>query len=113
MRSPVRRSGSPGDRWRRSDPVGVHEDQITVEVSVGEPDVPGDVRERERSGTVRRHTRRIGGPDHRTTLPRDSDAEHTGAEPADGIVTVNVPKAGKGLHSASRSPTAPEQRPNP
>ncbi|MFI7244810.1 Hsp20/alpha crystallin family protein [Streptomyces qinglanensis] len=44
---------------------------------------------------MRRHTRRIGRFDSRTTLPPDSDAEHISAELTDGVLTVNVPKAGK------------------
>ncbi|SES04730.1 HSP20 family protein [Streptomyces qinglanensis] len=53
------------------------------------------MQEKERTGTVRRHTRRIGRFDSRTTLPPDSDAEHISAELTDGVLTVNVPKAGK------------------
>ncbi|MEU7315532.1 Hsp20/alpha crystallin family protein [Streptomyces sp. NPDC007083] len=75
---------------------GVRKDQITVEVADGELDVRGEVKEKERTGTVRRHTRRIGRFDYRTTLPPNSDAEHISAELCDGVLTVNVPKTGKG-----------------
>ncbi|WP_431984614.1 Hsp20/alpha crystallin family protein [Streptomyces qinglanensis] len=83
---------------------GVDKGRITVEVSDGEFHVRGGAEEKRRTGTVRRHTRRIGRFDYRTTLPPDSDAEHIGAELAHGILTVNVPRteAGTGTGEAQR-----------
>lgn len=75
---------------------GMDKEQITVEVSDGELDVHGEVRQKERTGAVRRHTRRIGQFDYRTTLPPNADAEHISAELNNGVLTVRVPKTEKG-----------------
>ncbi|MGP4083883.1 Hsp20/alpha crystallin family protein [Streptomyces sp. KR55] len=50
---------------------GVSKDQITVEVTDVELDVHGEIKEKERSDVVRRHTRHIGQFDYRTNLPVD------------------------------------------
>ncbi|KUN82763.1 Hsp20/alpha crystallin family protein [Streptomyces griseoruber] len=75
---------------------GMDKDQITVEVSEGELDVHGEVKQREHTGAVRRHTRRIGQFDYRTTLPPNADIEHISAELSNGVLTVRVPKTEKG-----------------
>lgn len=75
---------------------GVDKDQITVEVSEGVLAVHGEIKEKERTGVVRRQTRRIGQFDYRTSLPPNSDTEHIGAELTNGVLTVRVPKAEKG-----------------
>ncbi|MDX3633429.1 MULTISPECIES: Hsp20/alpha crystallin family protein [Streptomyces] len=74
---------------------GVSKDQITVEVANGELDVHGKIKEKERTGVVRRHTRHIGQFDYRTSLPPNSDPEHISADLTDGVLTVRVPKAEK------------------
>lgn len=71
---------------------GVDKDQITVEVVEGELDVHGEIKERERSGVVRRHTRHIGQFDFHTTLPPNADTEHVSADLTNGVLTVRVPK---------------------
>ncbi|MFF5157687.1 Hsp20/alpha crystallin family protein [Streptomyces sp. NPDC000348] len=75
---------------------GVDKDRITVEVAEGELDVHGETEEKEHTGVVRRHTRRTGRFDYRTTLPPDSDTEHVSADLTSGVLTVRVPKAGTG-----------------
>lgn len=75
---------------------GVDKDQITVEVAEGELDIHGEIKERERSGVVRRQTRHIGQFDYRASLPSNSDTEHVSAELTNGVLTVRVPKAEKG-----------------
>ncbi|MEZ7007531.1 Hsp20/alpha crystallin family protein [Streptomyces sp. AD55] len=72
---------------------GVDKDRITVEVDGGELGVHGEVEERERTGVMRRRTRRVGRFDYRTALPPNADTERVGAELADGVLTVRVPKA--------------------
>ncbi|WP_328336346.1 Hsp20/alpha crystallin family protein [Streptomyces violaceus] len=74
----------------------MEKEQITVEVDEGELDIHGDIKEKEHTGVVRRHTRRIGQFDYRTTLPPNSDTEHVSADLTDGILTVRVPKTEKG-----------------
>ncbi|WP_407109674.1 Hsp20/alpha crystallin family protein [Streptomyces sp. DSM 116494] len=77
---------------------GVNKDQITVEVAEGELDIHGEIKEKEHTGVVRRHTRRTGQFDYRTTLPPNSDTEHVSADLTSGVLTVRVPKTetGKG-----------------
>ncbi|MEU1571316.1 Hsp20/alpha crystallin family protein [Streptomyces collinus] len=75
---------------------GVEKDQITVEVDEGELDIHGEIKEKEHAGVVRRHTRRIGQFDYRTTLPPNSDTEHISADLTNGILTVRVPKSEQG-----------------
>ncbi|MEU0245621.1 Hsp20/alpha crystallin family protein [Streptomyces sp. NPDC006235] len=70
-------------------------DDITVELNAGDLAVHGEIKERERTGVLRSHTRRTGGFDHRVTLPQDTDEQHITAELTDGVLTVNVPKAEK------------------
>ncbi|PWI17953.1 heat-shock protein Hsp20 [Streptomyces sp. Act143] len=71
---------------------GVDKDQITVEVTDGELDVRGEIKEKARTGVVRRHTRRIGQFDYRTSLPPNADTEHVSADLTNGVLTVRVPK---------------------
>ncbi|MGW4536531.1 Hsp20/alpha crystallin family protein [Streptomyces chartreusis] len=75
---------------------GVEKDQITVEVGEGELDVHGEIKEKERTGVVRRHSRRIGQFDYRTTLPPNADTEHVSADLTNGVLTVRVPKTERG-----------------
>ncbi|MFB8754576.1 Hsp20/alpha crystallin family protein [Streptomyces nigra] len=75
---------------------GVEKEQITVEVTDGELDVHGEIKERERTGVVRRQARHIGQFDYRTTLPPNADTEHVSADLTNGVLTVRVPKTGKG-----------------
>ncbi|GAB2449062.1 Hsp20/alpha crystallin family protein [Streptomyces incanus] len=74
---------------------GVDKDQISVEIGDGELDVHGEIKEKERTGVLRRQTRHIGEFDYRTSLPPNADPEHITAELANGVLTVRVPKARK------------------
>ncbi|OSP33703.1 MULTISPECIES: Hsp20/alpha crystallin family protein [unclassified Streptomyces] len=75
---------------------GVDKDQITVEVAEGELDIHGEIKEKEHTGVVRRHARRMGRFDYRTTLPPNSDTEHVSADLTSGVLTVRVPKTETG-----------------
>lgn len=74
---------------------GVDKDEITVEVTDSEIDVHGEIKEKERTGVIRRRARHVGEFDYRTSLPPNSDTEHISAELANGVLTVRVPKAEK------------------
>ncbi|MCP3768064.1 Hsp20/alpha crystallin family protein [Streptomyces sp. MAR25Y5] len=74
---------------------GADKEQITVEVGDGELDIHGEIKERERTGVLRRQTRHVGRFDYRTSLPPNVDTEHITAELAGGVLTVRVPKARK------------------
>lgn len=75
---------------------GVDKDQVTVEVAEGEIDVHGEIKEKERAGVVRSHTRRVGQFDYRATLPPNVDTQKVSAEMANGVLTVRVPKTEQG-----------------
>ena len=72
---------------------GVKKDDVTVEVTDGELDIHGEVKDKERTGVLRRQTRRTGSFSYRTTLPQNADTERITADLAHGILTVRVPKA--------------------
>ncbi|PWI10182.1 heat-shock protein Hsp20 [Streptomyces sp. NWU339] len=71
---------------------GVDKEQISVEVSDGELDIRGEIKEKERTGVLRRQTRHVGRFDYRTSLPPNVDTEHITAELTGGVLTVRVPK---------------------
>ncbi|MGA5629453.1 Hsp20/alpha crystallin family protein [Streptomyces cellulosae] len=76
---------------------GVKKDDVTVEVTDGELDIHGEVKDKERKGVLRRQTRRIGRFSYRTTLPRNADTDKITADLARGILTVRVPKVASAM----------------
>ena len=72
---------------------GVQRDDVQVEASSGVLTITGEFRERERTGILRRRTRRTGRFEFRTTLPTSVDSEAITASLHDGVLTVKVPKA--------------------
>ncbi|MGY1776723.1 Hsp20/alpha crystallin family protein [Geodermatophilus sp. SYSU D00804] len=72
---------------------GVTRDDVDIELSDRRVTVAGEVRQRERTGILRRTTRRVGRFSYSVTLPGDVDAEHVTAALSDGVLTVRVPKA--------------------
>jgi HSP20 family protein len=71
---------------------GVRRDDVDVEVGDSELVISGEIKERERTGILRRRTRRTGRFEYRVTLPRDADAEAVDAGLGDGVLTVRIPK---------------------
>jgi HSP20 family protein len=81
------------DAWVvEADLPGVKKRDVTVEVRDSELAIHGEVKERERTGILRRRMRRTGQFDYRVTLPGDVDDEHIEAELHDGVLTVRIPK---------------------
>lgn len=74
---------------------GVDKDDVTVEINDSEIDVHGEIKEKERTGVVRRRARQVGEFDYRASLPPNSDTGQVTAELANGVLTVRVPKAEK------------------
>ena len=72
---------------------GVRREDVQVEASSGVLTITGEFKERERTGILRRRTRRIGRFEFRTTLPSSVDTEAVTASLHDGVLTVKVPKA--------------------
>lgn len=69
---------------------GVKREDIAVDLAEGTLTVSGQVAERE--GHFRRRARRTGQFRYSVGLPEGVDAEQVGAELADGVLTVRVPK---------------------
>lgn len=74
------------------DVPGVHRKDLTVEVTGDELRVSGEIVEKERIGWLRHRTRHVGQFTYHTTLPADIDADQIGADLADGVLTVRLPK---------------------
>ena len=72
---------------------GVKRDDVDVELVGNEVAISGELKEEERTGVVRRRTRRTGRFDYRMTLPEHVDAEKVEATLAEGVLTVRVPKS--------------------
>ncbi|SNQ49667.1 Molecular chaperone (Small heat shock protein) [Frankia canadensis] len=72
---------------------GVRRDDLSIDLRERELHVAGEVRERERTGIVRRRSRRTGSFEHRVTLPGDVDPDRVEATLTDGVLTVTLPKA--------------------
>ena len=71
---------------------GVDRKDVNVEMVESELIISGEIKEKERKGILRRHTRKTGEFEYRVTLPGQTDAEHIEANLHDGVLTVRVPK---------------------
>ena len=72
---------------------GVKRDEVDVQLTDRQLTVSGEVKEKERTGILRRRTRRVGQFQYSVTLPADVDADGVSARLDDGVLTVRVPKA--------------------
>ena len=81
------------DAWVvEADLPGVKKGDVTIEVRDNELSITGELKERERTGILRRRTRRTGQFDYRVSLPGELDADNVDARLDDGVLTVRVPK---------------------
>ena len=71
---------------------GVDRKDVNVEMVESELVISGEIKEKERKGILRRHTRKTGEFEYHVTLPGQTDAEHIEANLHDGVLTVRVPK---------------------
>ncbi|MGH3133195.1 MAG: Hsp20/alpha crystallin family protein [Gaiellaceae bacterium] len=76
-----------------ADLPGVRRENVNVELVGNELTITGEAKETERTGTVRRRTRRTGHFDYRLSLPSHVDPEKVDASLSDGVLKVRVPKA--------------------
>jgi HSP20 family protein len=72
---------------------GVRQEDVDIELVGNELAISGELKEKDRTGVVRRRTRRTGRFDYRVTLPEQVDAEQIEASLAEGVLTVRVPKS--------------------
>ena len=73
-------------------PGGARED-IDIQLDDRELTDSGEVKEKERSGILRRRTRRVGQFHYAVRLPGDVDADNVTASLHEGVLTVRVPKS--------------------
>lgn len=71
---------------------GVADDDVTVELSDTELTISGEVKQRERTGVLRRVTRRVGRFDYHVTLPGVNEREEVDVTLQRGLLTVTVRK---------------------
>jgi HSP20 family protein len=71
---------------------GVKRDDVDIEVHENELQISGEIKERERTGILRRRTRRVGRFEYRVTLPTALDQDSIEASLDGGVLTVRVPK---------------------
>jgi HSP20 family protein len=71
---------------------GVQREDVSIELAGNELMITGELKERERTGILRRRTRRVGRFDYRVMLPTEVNAEGIEAKMNDGVLTVRVPK---------------------
>jgi HSP20 family protein len=71
---------------------GVRREDVHVDVQDNELAITGEIKERERTGILRRRTRKTGEFEFRVTLPGQVDAERIDANLRDGVLTVRIPK---------------------
>lgn len=78
---------------------GVKRSDVEIELIGNELAISGELKEKDRSGIVRRRTRRTGRFDYRMTLPEQVEADQIEASLADGVLTVRVPKSERAQHT--------------
>lgn len=72
---------------------GVKREDVNIELAGSELLISGEIKERERKGTVRRRSRRTGRFEYRVGLPAQVDPEKIEASLNEGVLAVRVPKS--------------------
>lgn len=76
-----------------ADLPGVKRNDVDVELVGSELTISGEIKERERTGLLRRQARRTGRFDYRVTLPDHVESDQIEASLNEGVLTVRVPKS--------------------
>lgn len=77
---------------------GVKREDVQIEQIGNELAISGEFKEKERSGVLRKQTRRTGQFAYRVVLPEQVDTEMVQAKLSDGVLTVTIPKSTKAAH---------------
>jgi HSP20 family protein len=72
---------------------GVKGDDVNIELRDNEVRITGEIKVKERTGVLRRQTRRVGQFEFMMTLPGDINPEEVEASLHDGVLTVRLGKA--------------------
>jgi HSP20 family protein len=82
------------DAWlMEAELPGVKRGDVTVEMQGDELVIHGEIKERERTGVLRRRSRRVGQFEFRVRLPGNIDESGIDANLHAGVLTVKAPKA--------------------
>jgi HSP20 family protein len=71
----------------------VKAEDVDVELTDGELAIHGEIKQRERTGVLRRQTRRTGQFDYRVTLPAQVETDSVEASLKDGVLRLKLPKS--------------------
>lgn len=72
---------------------GVKSEDVAVELHDNQLSIHGETKQRERTGILRRQTRRTGQFDYRVTLPGQVDADKVDASLKDGVLRLQLHKS--------------------
>jgi HSP20 family protein len=75
---------------------GVKQEDVDIEINGREMTVTGEVKEKERTGILRRRTRKLGEFTYTVTLPGEIADDKVSAVLDSGVLTIRVPKSQKG-----------------
>jgi HSP20 family protein len=75
------------------DVPGLRREDVNIELRDNEVRITGELKEKERTGLLRRQTRRVGRFEFGVTLPGDIDPDRVDATLRDGVLTVRLGKA--------------------
>lgn len=74
---------------------GARRDEVNIELRENEVRISGEIKEKERTGVLRRRTRRTGQFEYVVALPDQIDPERVDAELSNGVLTVRLGKSAK------------------
>jgi HSP20 family protein len=74
---------------------GVRRDDVQIELRENEVRISGEIKEKERTGVLRRRTRRTGQFQYVVALPGQVDHDQVDAELSNGVLTVRLGKSAK------------------
>jgi HSP20 family protein len=72
---------------------GVRKEDVNIELRDNEVRISGEIKEKERTGVLRRRNRRAGQFQYLVTLPSDIDPDKVNASLHDGVLTVRLGKS--------------------
>jgi HSP20 family protein len=84
-------------------------EDVDVELNDNQLRVTGEIKRKERSGILRRQTRRVGEFEYVITLPGEIDPDRVGAALSEGVLSVRVGKTntGRARHIEVKGPRKP------
>ncbi|MEV6844443.1 Hsp20/alpha crystallin family protein [Actinoplanes sp. NPDC051411] len=74
---------------------GVRREDVNIELRQNEVRISGEIKQKERTGVLRRRTRRTGQFQYVVTLPGEIDPDQVDADLHNGVLTVRLGKATK------------------